>query len=170
MTFLSTRSAILALAMAASTPIQAAPASAVDQSFVTQASQGGLAEIALGKVGETKGTEAAVKVFGQTMVVEHGNANTQLHELAAAKGVTLPDAPTPADQKATTQIAGLSSDAFNSRYAAKMIADHKKTIALFEQEARAGRDPELKAFATEHLAGLRHHLAMAEQLPGAKSP
>ena len=148
----------------------AAPNARVDQAFVTQAGLSGQAEVALGKVGETKGIEAATKVFGQTMVVEHGNANAQLAELAAAKGLTMPTAPTPADDAAIRQIAALSSDAFNVRYAAKMIADHKKTIALFEQEAHAGRDPELKAFAAEHLAALRHHLAMAEQLPGTPKP
>lgn len=170
MNFSPSRFAFLALAAVTSAHVLASSNSPLDQPFVTQAFQGGLAEVALGKVGETKGTEAAVKVFGQTMVIEHGNANTQLNELAAAKGLIVPDAPSPADQAATAQIAGLSSDAFNARYAGKMIADHKKTIALFEQEGRAGHDPELKAFAAEHLPGLRHHLAMAEQLPGAKSP
>ena len=45
-----------------------------------------------------------------------------------------------------------------------MVADHKATIALFEQEAKSGKDAELKAFASKTLPDLQGHLKMAQAL------
>ena len=45
-----------------------------------------------------------------------------------------------------------------------MVADHKKTVSLFEKEAKSGKDPELKQFAATLLPDLQKHLQMAESV------
>ncbi|MBM3547059.1 MAG: DUF4142 domain-containing protein, partial [Alphaproteobacteria bacterium] len=47
---------------------------------------------------------------------------------------------------------------------ATMVEAHKKTVQLMEEQIRSGQDAELKAFATETLPTVRHHLQMAETL------
>ena len=44
------------------------------------------------------------------------------------------------------------------------VADHKATVALFQQEASSGQDPQLKAFAQKYLPTLQHHLQMAQSI------
>jgi putative membrane protein len=46
----------------------------------------------------------------------------------------------------------------------RQIRDHEKTIALFEREAKSGKDAELKAFAEKTLPTLKEHLSMVRDL------
>jgi putative membrane protein len=145
----------------------AAPVASADAAFVKQASAGGLAEVELGNIGATMGTEASVKSFGQDMVRDHTAANDKLKSIATAKGIAVASAPMDADKKTATRMKSLKGDAFNKAFASKMVADHEKTIRLFETEAKSGKDTDLKAFAQETLPTLKNHLEMAQKLPGA---
>ena len=44
------------------------------------------------------------------------------------------------------------------------IDDHKETLALFENEARSGQDPELKALALKAIPIIQQHIAQLEEL------
>ena len=61
-----------------------------DRNFLMDAAEGGMLEVELGRVAAQKGTSEAVKQFGQKMVDDHGQANTELMSIATSKGVTLP--------------------------------------------------------------------------------
>ena len=61
----------------------------------------------------------------------------------------------------------LSGAEFDQAYMDEMVKDHEKDIAAFEQQAQAGQDPELRAFAEEALPTLREHLELAERDPVA---
>src|SRR6476469_9731521 len=61
-----------------------------DQTFVTKAAQGGLAQVQLGTLATQKAANADVKAFGQQMVDDHSKANDELKQLASSKGITLP--------------------------------------------------------------------------------
>jgi len=143
-------------------------APAADAAFVKQASAAGLAEVALGQLGADKGQSQDTKTFGQQMVTDHTKANDELTRIAGTKGLTPSSEPMPADQKAAKAIEAKSGDAFDKAFAAKMVADHKKAVALFTKESTSGKDPELKAFATQTLPTLKQHLEMAQQLGGGK--
>ena len=41
---------------------------------------------------------------------------------------------------------------------------HEDTVKLFEEASREAKDPEVKAWATKTLPGLKHHLEMAKAL------
>ncbi|MDR6936501.1 DUF4142 domain-containing protein [Luteibacter sp. 3190] len=141
-------------------------APAADAMFVTEASASGLAEVALGQLGASKGNSEATKSFGQQMVTDHTKANDELKTIAGQKNLPLATAPKPADTKAAAAIGEKSGDAFDQAFAKKMVADHKKAVALFSKESTSGKDPELKAFAAKTLPTLKEHLQMAEKLPG----
>jgi len=47
-----------------------------------------------------------------------------------------------------------------------MVKDHQEAVDLFDEEAKSGQDPALKAFAAQTLPTLEHHLAMAKALTG----
>jgi putative membrane protein len=168
--------AIAALALiaggvaSAQSPSAPATASSADRRFVQQAGAGSAAEIALGKLATQKASRDEVKHFGQQMVDDHGKSGDELKQVAGAKGMTVPDAPTPAQQKAAEQIGQRSGAAFDKSFLNQMALDHKKTIALFRREARSGSDPDLKAFATKSLPTLEEHLKMVGSLQTKGGP
>ena len=136
-----------------------------DRTFAMQAAAGGMAEVALGNMAKEKGKSDAVRQYGEHMVADHTKANEELKQIAGAKGIALPAEPTSQQKADAARLQKLEGDAFDRAYAAQMVADHVKTVSLFEKEAKSGRDAELKAFAAKTLPNLREHLKMARALP-----
>ena len=140
-----------------------------DRNFVMEAAMGGMAEVELGKLATQKATSDAVKQFGQKMVDDHSAANSELTQLAAAKGLTLPTELDAKHRADITRLSKLSGAAFDGAYSKAMLDDHVKDVAAFEKESTSGTDPEVKAFATKTLPTLKQHLEMARSLNGQSS-
>jgi putative membrane protein len=137
---------------------------ASDQVFAVAAAQGGLAEVAFGKLAEVQGGSDAVRGFGRRMVQDHGRANDRLAELAKAAGIVLPDKLDPEHQAIHHRLKGLRGADFDRAYVASQIGDHQITAQLLEYEIGAGQDEGLKAFASESLPKIFEHLRMAQDL------
>ena len=139
-----------------------------DHNFIMDAAMGGLEEVELGRVAAQQGMSAEVKQFGQRMVDDHSQANSELMTLASSKGITLP---TELDQKhraEVTKLSAMSGAEFDREYTKMMVSDHRKDVSEFEKQSTRGTDPDLKAFASKTLPTLQEHLRMAEALPDAK--
>src|SRR5882757_10020847 len=89
-------------AMAADTGLSPA-----DRAFVAKAAQGGLMEVAAGKLAAQRGLAPAVKAFGQKMVTDHTAANDKLKALADSKQMSLPDSMSPDENAALGKLEGL---------------------------------------------------------------
>jgi putative membrane protein len=135
-----------------------------DMQFVQEAAGGGQAEVELGKLAGEKAESPDVKQFGQMMVNDHTKANEQLMKLAQEKKLQLPsDVPSEA-KSAKEKLTGLSGREFDREYMKQMVADHEKTVELFQKQADRGQDTELKQFAQQTLPTLQHHLEQAKQI------
>jgi putative membrane protein len=139
-------------------------AAMTDSDFMTEAAGGGMAEVELGKLASTKAQSADVKKFAQMMIADHTKANTELKALATGKGATLPTEPDAAHKSMMTELQGLSGAAFDKAYIAGQLADHEKTVKLFQTQVQSGTDAEIKAFATKNLPTLQSHLEMVRNL------
>jgi putative membrane protein len=64
--------------------------SALDQQFVIDAAQGGMAEVQLGQLALERSRNPEVKQFARQMIQEHTRANERLMRLATQKGITPP--------------------------------------------------------------------------------
>lgn len=159
--------ALLAFAMGSAMAQSAASTQLgpADMNFIQAAGTSGENEVALGQLGSTNGKSGDTQSFGRQIVTDHTRANEKLTAIAVKKGTSIPSV-RGADTRETERIGKLSGDAFDEAFAKKMVADHQKAVALFEQEAKTGKDQDLRAFATETLPTLRHHLTMAQKLPG----
>jgi putative membrane protein len=133
-----------------------------DKNFVTEAAQGGLMEVELGKVAAQKGSAKEVKEFGQRMQKDHGKANEALKKLASNKGVKLPTALEGKHKSKVDKLAKLSGAEFDREYMEAMVDDHKDDLEKFEREADKGDDPEIKKFAGEQVPILKKHLELAQ--------
>ncbi len=133
-----------------------------DQKFVEEAAHGGMAEVEAGKLAQKQASQASVKAFAEHMVTDHTRANDQLKQIAMTKGMTLPTELDRSHKRNVEKLGKLQGADFDRDYMKMMVADHKKTVSLFEKEAKSGKDPELKQFAATLLPDLQKHLQMAE--------
>jgi putative membrane protein len=135
---------------------------ASDQHFVMKAAQGGMAEVELGQLAASKGSNDAVKQFGQKMADDHGKANDELKSLAQQKNITLPTEPDAKAKAEKARLEKLSGEAFDKAYMSHMVTDHKKDVAEFKKESNSGKDSDVKQWASKTLPTLEDHLKLAE--------
>lgn len=150
------------------TPVtEARPAlSAEDKDFLNSAAQGGVMEVALGKMAKEKAVSAKVKAFGDRMVIDHSKANDDLRRLAANKGFTLPTE-WKSDQKSDSdKLSKLSGAAFDREYMSLMVKDHQKDVDEFQKSSTDAKDPDIRSFAGKVLPTLQEHLRMAKDIEG----
>jgi predicted outer membrane protein len=117
-----------------------------------------------GRLAAGQGASAEVKKFGQQMVDDHSKANDDLNKIADAKRITPAPRMDAKHSAAFDKLATLRGADFDKEYIAGQIADHKEAVALFEAEAKNGKDEDLKAFAAKALPTIKAHLDAAQKL------
>jgi putative membrane protein len=137
-----------------------------DRDFVRMVAEANLAETDAGRLALAKSSNDEVKRFAQHMIDDHTKANAELRALADKKGVRLPAVTDDDHQKDAARMAELKGVDFDRAYAAVMLSDHQKAVALFEQHPGKGKDADVRAYAEKTLPTLRKHLTMAEELNG----
>jgi putative membrane protein len=130
-----------------------------DEGFYKSAAEGGISEVELGKLAQEKGQSKSVKDFGSMMVKDHSAANEKLKIIAVKKGIELPTRSSLGQMATKGKLEILSGESFDKSYVKGMVDDHQEDIKEFEKEAKEGKDPEAKAFASKTLPTLRTHLA-----------
>ena len=133
-----------------------------DADFYQQALDGGRKEVAAATLAAGNATDAGVKSFADMLVKDHTAMNQQV---ANAAGQADAAAPAP-DASATADLQGKTGADFDRAFVDKMVADHQKTIALFENAAQNASTDEAKSLAQGALPKLREHLQTAQDLQG----
>jgi putative membrane protein len=139
-----------------------AKVSATDTRFIKEAAMGGMEEVQLGQLAAQKASNADVKNFGQRMVDDHTKANDQLKQVASTKGVNLPTDLDKSAQREYDKLSKMSGAQFDREYMDHMVSDHKKDVSEFQKEAKNGKDPDVKQFASSTLPVLQQHLQLAQ--------
>ena len=159
---------IFALLMLGLVPVLALSSeSSSDEGFFKSAAEGGLAEVAAGKLAESKATTPALKDFGGMMVKDHSTADQQLWKIASAKDIKMPTTASLEQVAARDRLKLLSGDSFDKAYIKNQIDAHRDTIALFKKEASFGHDPQAKEFATATLPTVQAHLDRIMKIAGS---
>lgn len=144
--------------------LAAAPLSPQDRAFVTQAAQGGMAEVAEGKAAVSQSTSPDVQGFGQHMIDDHTKNNQELMALAQQKGLKTPTALDTKHQQELARLQAEPAAKFDRDYIKGQIAGHRQMEKVMQTEIQNGKDPDLKAFAQQTLPVVQQHLQMAQQL------
>jgi putative membrane protein len=134
--------------------------------FVKNAALGGLTEVTLSRAAAAKSQDPKIRKFANQMIQDHSKANDELTSLARQKGWEVPAALDAKHQAVVQKLSHQTGTGFDQAYSKQMMADHEKTVALF-QDATRSSDPDLAAFAKKTLPTLQQHEQMADQLPGA---
>lgn len=132
--------------------------------FMTEAAQGGMAEVELGRLASTKAQNASVKQFGQQMMADHTRANNELKQLAEKKNVTLPTDVGTTHKATADKLSKLSGAEFDKEYVEEMVKDHEKDVKAFQTQADSATDADVKAFAVKTLPTLKMHLEMIKSI------
>lgn len=136
-----------------------------DAQFVMTASEGGMYEVAVGKLAADKASQSQVRSFGSMLVDHHGMANDKLKQIASAHAMTLPTSIPSDKQSKLDQLSQMSGAAFDRQFIDMVgIEDHRKDIAAFEKASRGATADDIRAFASETLPTLQSHLSEAQKL------
>jgi putative membrane protein len=141
--------------------------SVTDRQFMQAAANGGMCEVQAGQLAQQRATNDQLKQFGQQMVSDHTAVNNQLTQLAQQKGVALPTALDADAQSQIDKLNSLSGNDFDDYYVTGQVKAHENTIKLFQDEANNGQDNDVKAFASQNLPTIQHHLDMIHNLQSA---
>jgi len=135
-----------------------------DEYFMVWASQMNLAEIQAGEMASQRAVNGEVRRYGEEMVQAHREANQELERLAERNGVTLASRPDEAHVQFSEHLEKLEGEAFDREYIGSMVANHAKTLAMFEERARSASDPGLRNWARQMVPVLEEHLQQARSI------
>jgi putative membrane protein len=138
-----------------------------DRDFAKTAYQGNLAEINVAQIAVQRASSNDVKQYAQELVDDHTKANEQLKQIATSKGIDLPSEVDSQAKSEQDRLSQLSGSDFDRQFLDQQKKDHQKTIALFQQEASQGQDPDLKSYASDNLSKLQQHASMADHISGS---
>ena len=127
------------------------------ESFLSDAAEGGMTEVELGKLAQQKSKNPDIKKFAQMLVADHSKANAEVKTLASKKNINLPTG-MGSHQSTFDKLKGLSGDEFDEEFVEDMVDDHEKDVSTFQKESQNSSDPDVKAFATKTLPVLQKHL------------
>jgi len=133
-----------------------------DRKFMEDAARAGLAEVDAAKMAKGKAESQSVKDFARRMEEDHAKANEELRQLAAAKGVSLPNDVDRVHKRKADELRNHDSAQFDREYMKQQVSDHKHVVAQFDREAKHGHDADVKQWAAGKLPALREHLQMAQ--------
>lgn len=139
-----------------------------DQTFVTMAAQGGMAEVQLATLAQTNARSPRVKAYANEMIKDHGAADDQLLKIAQTKGVTPPTTLSDTQTQQKTMLTAEHGAKFDRDYMHGQVVDHQAMVQAFQDEAQNGQDPDVKAFAASTLPTIQEHLAQAQKASGMK--
>ena len=145
--------------------------SAATKKFVTDAATTDMLEIQAGQLALKKTDAPAYQDLAQITIADHTKTSQQIKQMAPSlHGVQLPLALDSAHKAKIDKLSSLSGAAFERQYKTEQVAGHKQAVAMFEDYAKSGDNPELKRWAAQTLPTLKMHLQHAEALPNPQEP
>lgn len=135
-----------------------------DRQFVMKALEGGNAEIRKGALARSKSKNPEIVKYGDMMENDHHSVNEKLKQAAQQRGYKVSEQLSVETQKMYDNLNKMEGEAFDREFVTQMIADHRKAIEVFKQQAANGTDQELKKLASDALPTLEMHLKEIERM------
>jgi putative membrane protein len=130
-----------------------------DRVFLDKAHAAGQEELAMAKMA-LNSANTQVQEFARQLIADHEKIGQELEALARSRGVSWERTPDKSAEKLSTKTGADLDKAFVE----KAREAHNDAVDLFEEEAKDGKDPEVRAFAARHVETMRAHREKARQL------
>jgi putative membrane protein len=128
-----------------------------DRTFVRKAAIAGAFEVEAAKIAQDKATSPDLKAFADKMVTDHTHANDDLHDIAKKKNLDLPASLDAEHQTKLDKLSKLEGRAFDKEYKQQQTTGHDQVLALMRNEAKNGKDDDLKSFAQKYEGVIAEH-------------
>jgi putative membrane protein len=138
----------------------------LERQFIMKAAQGGMYEVEAAKLALSNASSSEVKQFAERLVADHTKANQQLMQIAAQKGVSVPDSMGQKHESKLNRLRKLQAEEFDRAYMSEMVKDHAKDVQEFRTASQRATDQDVKTFASTTLATLEAHLEQARSIAG----
>lgn len=135
-----------------------------DIAFIDKAGAAGTAEIATSTLALKQAKGKDVQDFAGHMIEDHRQLANKLTQLARGKKHDVHAHSTPDLKADLTRLSGLKGDAFDAAYIQYQVTAHQDAVHLFEKEAEAGNDLDVRKFAAQTLPMLQEHLHAIQQI------
>ena len=154
---LATLAAGHALAAPAPTP--------ADRAFVAKVSQGGMFEVAAGRLAAQQGSTQDVRDFAAMEVHDHTLVGDRLTAISQSEGLSFPTTPNAEFQAKMARLQSLQGPAFDSAYMGEMATLHAGDGAAFAKESQDGGSPAFRAFGAETHVIVQRHIGAIHAAP-----
>jgi len=141
----------------------------LDNDFLVKAATANNAEIEVGKLAERRASSNEVKDYANMLVKDHKTANDKLGGLIKTRKVGVVAGFEKETRDEINRLSNLNGKDFDRAFLDHMIQDHKKAISIFENQAKNGKEEDIRAYAKEMLPDLQKHLKKAEELAKSTS-
>ncbi|MBB0247111.1 DUF4142 domain-containing protein [Streptomyces alkaliphilus] len=154
--------AVTALAMAGtSTGTALADDTATDAGYLQQSRQGNLTEILAGEDALENARSECVRHVGEVLIRDHTLLDADVTTLADARGVELPDAPSPEQQRVLDEVSALAgTEEYETAWLLAQEEAHLETLDLIDTQVEYGTDEEITAAALSARPIVAMHLEM----------
>ena len=143
---------------------QAESASAFEQSYLYEATEGQQAEVALGQMAVQKASSDRVKQYGARMMQDHRRISEELGKLTSQEGIRETGELNMPHQRIQRMLSQLSVKEFDKVYMSFMVQDHMKVIGVWEQRAPTLTDPKVKHWMADLLPIVKDHLELGRAI------
>jgi predicted outer membrane protein len=129
-----------------------------DAQFLQLIHQANLAEVQAGNLAKQRGQNADVKDLGQMFVTDHTQLDQAVQQAARTSGVTLPAAPTAAQQAALGRLRAVSGADFDELWVTTELGWQLQSLALINTELSDGSDQTVTQLAQRAQPTIQRHL------------
>jgi putative membrane protein len=139
----------------------AASVSGQDATYLRQAHQTDLAEIAAGKLAQQKSNSQTVKNLGTKFITDHTRLDQALIPVAQTLGVSLPQAPNTHQQAVASRLEAVSGSQFNTLFVTTQLTGHTQAMQAGQTEITNGTNPQVVKLARQSAPVIAsHHQAL----------
>lgn len=135
-----------------------------DMNFMMGVAMSNTAEVSLGQLAATRGTNAGVRQFGQLMVNHHTMAQSMLRMLGDSVQSRVPDSMRSEMQALAQRLSTLTGRTFDTAYMNSQVMSHQMTLGIFQSEISGGQNMWIKNFSSRNVGMIQQHLTMADSI------
>lgn len=136
----------------------------LDKDFLVKVATCSNAGLEISKLAEKKASSPEVKEFAVMLNKEHKAAYDKLGDLLKNRKVGTLAGLEKETRDEIKRLGDKEGKEFDRAFLEHMIREHKKAIAMVENQAQNGKEADIRDFAKGVLPDLRKHLKKAEEL------